>query len=355
MRDDMDDEREASTTDCGEELDHRCRPVDFDDGKPADPIEFELRAQVLELQAELLSVKTQLTRAQNLLDSAIDYAIVTLDVDGLITGWNTGAEAILGYGQAEIIGRTAEILFTSEDRRIGRLATEMRRTLDTGRATNERWHLKRDGTRFWASGLMMLLLGPDGRPEGFLNILRDRTQEQAANEQRELLLSEMNHRIKNMFSVVQAVASRTRRHAPSMEAFESAFAGRLGALARSQDVLIRSDWEEAPLEEIINAALGGFDASCQITVVGPPVKLGSHSIVTVSLAFHELTTNALKHGALSIPGGFVEVTWATTRNDRGAEKVDVLWRESNGPPVSPPTRRGFGSHLLEHGMPRGDG
>ena len=314
--------------------------------------ELELRARVIELEAELAGVRKLLGRARSLVDSALDYAIVTLDLDGLITGWNAGAQKIMGYRDAEILGRTADILFTSEDRRSGRLATELTRALEIGRAANERWHLRRDGTRFWASGLMMPLLGADGRPEGFLNILRDRTEEQAGTERRELLMTEMNHRIKNTFSVVQAVASRTLWHAPTVEAFQPAFAGRLAALARSQDVLIRGNWDEAPLIEVIEGALEGFAVAGRIVLKGPSVKLAVESVVTVSLAFHELATNALKHGALSVPEGRVEITWTTGASAGDAEKVDVVWSEIDGPAVSPPSRRGFGSQLLEQGMPR---
>ena len=315
--------------------------------------ERELRARVTELEVELVLAKKLLGRARSLLDSALDYAIISLDLGGFITSWNAGAQAIIGYGEAEILGRTADILFTSEDRRSGRLATELRRALQEGRANNERWHLRRDGTRFWASGLMMPIRQPDGRPEGFLNILRDQTNQQASNEQRELLMVEMNHRIKNTLSVVQAIASRTMRHAPTFEAFQSAFAGRLVALARSQDILIRGDWNEAQLAEVIKGALDGFGESTRVTLNGPSVKLGSESVVTVSLALHELTTNALKHGALSVPGGQIEVRWTTVRKVHATEKVEIVWIEKNGPAVAPPSRRGFGSQLLEQGMPRG--
>src|SRR3978361_174193 len=102
-----------------------------------------------------------------------------------------------------------------------------------GRACNERWHLRRDGTRCWASGLMMPLLDADGKPQGFLNILRDRTEVQAAAERRELLMAEMSHRISNTFALVQAVATQTRHHTETAAEFSAAFGARLGVLARS--------------------------------------------------------------------------------------------------------------------------
>lgn len=128
------------------------------------------------IATENAALRAQVRRAHLLLDSAIDHAIVTMDTRGYITGWNAGAERILGYAQAEILGRSGEIVFTSEDRAKDRFATELCRAIEAGSAINERWHVRRDGTRFWASGTMLPLLDEEGRPDGFLNIMRDRTE-----------------------------------------------------------------------------------------------------------------------------------------------------------------------------------
>lgn len=146
----------------------------------------------------------------------------------------------MGYAETEILGRSGEIVFISEDRAEGRFTTELCRAIEHGSAANERWHLRRDGSRFWASGMMMQLLDGKGRPQGFLNILRDRTEARAEMERRELLVAEMNHRIKNTFATVQAVAAQTGRYAPAPSDFLAAFGARLMALARSHDVLIRA-------------------------------------------------------------------------------------------------------------------
>ena len=311
-------------------------------------------ARIAELEAALHALQEQEARARLILDSAADYAILTLDVDGVVTSWNAGARNIMGYAEAEIVGRSGEVVFTAEDRAAGRFAAELRRAAETGRASNERWHLRRDGTRFWASGLMMPLRDADGRPQGFLNILRDRTEKQAEAERRELLMAEMNHRIKNSFATVQAVAAQTSRHAQTMAGFQAAFAARLAVLARANDVLIAAHWHEAPLRDVIGSALEAYGGEPgRITIEGPPVLLAASLGVTVSLAFHELATNALKYGALSTPDGRVDVSWTIAPAREGGASVDVLWRESGGPRVEPPGRRGFGSQLLERGMPSG--
>ena len=206
------------------------------------------QARIAALETENRVLREQDVRTRLILDSATDYAIITLNVSGCVTSWNTGAQNIVGYTETEVLGRSGEFIFTSEDRTAGRFAAELRRAVETGRASNERWHLRRDGTRFWASGLMMPLLDLDGSPVGFLNILRDRTQVQAEVERRELLMAEMNHRIKNIFALVQGVATQTRRHTETAAEFQEAFAARLMVLARSNDVLIRSDWHDAPFK-----------------------------------------------------------------------------------------------------------
>ncbi len=296
----------------------------------------------------------QNTRACLILDSATDYAIITMDATGCVTSWNVGAQLIMGYAEAEIVGRSGDVVFTAEDRANGRFDTEMRRAAETGRACNERWHLRRDGSRFWASGLMMPLLDADGRPHGFLNILRDRTEIQATAERRELLMGEMSHRISNTFAIVQAVATQTRRHTETAAEFNAVFGARLGVLARSNNVLTLADWQDAPLRDVIESALAAHDNEPgRINAEGPAVMLGSSMAMAASLSFHELATNAVKYGALSVPEGRVEIAWTISRTRNGARNVDIAWREHGGPAVEPPARRGFGSQLLEKGIPSG--
>jgi PAS domain S-box-containing protein len=127
--------------------------------------------------------RTRLLEA--LLDSATDYAIIAMDLDGLVTSWNEGARRILGWTEEEMIGQPASVFFTLEDRQKGTQLAEMQNALDQGRGNDERWHQKKDGTCFWASGEMMPLRDENGTPQGFLKILRDRTdQRQAAEAQR---------------------------------------------------------------------------------------------------------------------------------------------------------------------------
>jgi PAS domain S-box-containing protein len=142
----------------------------------------ELQRRVQELEGEVARLRVQEGRARTILDSSTDFAIITTDCDGRVTEWNRGAEVILGWPAAEMLGETAERFFTPEDRAAGQMEREMRLARERGSASDERWHLRADGQRFFASGEMMPLLNPDGRQVGYLKILRDRTAAHQAME-----------------------------------------------------------------------------------------------------------------------------------------------------------------------------
>jgi PAS domain S-box-containing protein len=168
----------------------------------------ELETRITELAAANLALGAEAMQTNLILQSATDHAIITLNLGGRITSWNSGAERILGYPLAEALGHSAEILFTPEDRAAGVLIDELCQALDEGHAVTERWHLKRDGSRFWASGTMVLLQDASGQVHGFLNILRDGTRTHAAEQRAALLLTEMQHRANNTFAAVRAMAHR---------------------------------------------------------------------------------------------------------------------------------------------------
>jgi PAS domain S-box-containing protein len=147
-----------------------------------------------------------------ILDSATDYAIFTLDRDGIVTTWNPGAERLLGFKDVEIIGQNGRIVFTPEDRKAGQPENEISTALSKGRAEDERWHVRKDGSRLWGSGLM-LPLKAEGTP-GLLKIMRDETARHRADQMNQLLIGELNHRVKNTLGVVQAIVRETLRSRP---------------------------------------------------------------------------------------------------------------------------------------------
>ncbi|MFC7739338.1 HWE histidine kinase domain-containing protein, partial [Roseomonas sp. GCM10028921] len=271
----------------------------------ADPVPHGADAvRMAALEVENMALRAEAARSRQLLESATDYAIITLGTEGRVTSWSAGARRLLGYAEEEILGRSGELFFMPEDRVGGAFRSELWQALDQGRASNERWHLRKDGSRFWASGVMSPLLDGGGRPKGFLNILRDGTESRAEVERRALVEAELLHRVRNTLTLAQAVAVQTLRHAETPEAFKVAFTSRLRALARSHEMLAQGGRDGAPLAKVLERALAPYEGPPgRVVLEGSPVRLASAAVVKLSLAFHELASNAAKYGALSAPGG----------------------------------------------------
>ena len=187
---------------------------------------------------------------------------------------------------------------------------------------------------------------PNGEFLGLIGVNVDISERKRAEAQRELLLAELNHRVKNTLAVVQGIAHQTFRNDAATPEARAAFEGRLLALSTTHSLLTRSNWENARLEQIAEDAFTaqGVDPD-RVRVSGPPVQLPAKQSLALSLALHELCTNALKYGSLSVDEGTVDLAWrfdpATPR------RLAISWREANGPPVAPPSRRGFGSRLID--------
>jgi two-component sensor histidine kinase len=176
----------------------------------------------------------------------------------------------------------------------------------------------------------------------------DIAERKRAEAQRELLLAELNHRVKNTLAVVQGLAHLTFRQAdgPASKAFE----GRLAALAGAHDLLTRSHWESTSLEQLAADTLQTGGANGQrLSAEGPHISLTPHAALTIALALHELFTNALKYGSLSFDTGSVSFRWKPSA-EKG--KLVMEWRERGGPQVTPPDHKGFGSLLLERTLAR---
>ena len=184
-----------------------------------------------------------------------------------------------------------------------------------------------------------------------LAVARDITEMKANEARQALLMGELSHRIKNMLAMVQAVATQTMRNAVSLEAASDALGSRLIALAQAHDVLMQGAWSSADLRGLVDGtvALHGDGEPDRFRVVGPAITLGPRPGLTLALMLHELGTNAVKYGALSSPAGHVAVSWEVVPID-GADHLRFRWEEIGGPPVSPPTRVGFGSRMIERSL-----
>lgn len=282
------------------------------------------------------------------LESATDYAIIAMDLDGLVTMWNSGAEKLLGWTEKEICGQPASVFFTLEDRQRGIPQAEMRAALTKGFGSDERWHLKKDGSCFWASGEMMPLKDETETVRGLLKILRDRTQHRLAEERQVLLNQELAHRVKNTLAVVQAISAQTFRGEGSFADARTSFNDRLIALARAHDVLMNGSWTAASLRALVDgiAVVQGQTEENRILVTGDDVMLGPRAALSFALVLHEMATNAVKYGALSTTVGSVSISWSIIgRSDES--RLHFEWLEQCGPVVNPPSRKGFGSRLIE--------
>jgi two-component sensor histidine kinase len=180
-----------------------------------------------------------------------------------------------------------------------------------------------------------------------LAVVRDMTERRAAEDQRRLLMREVNHRAKNILSVVQAIAHQTE--ATSCQEFIAKFDERIQSLRASHDLLVESEWRNVPLAQLVRAQLAHFGTlvDSRIIVRGPDLRITAKAAQTIGMAIHELATNAGKYGALSSDIGRVDIAWCLEPADaREAIRFTIEWSESGGPVVVPPTRRGFGWSVL---------
>ncbi|MBE9607063.1 PAS domain-containing protein [Acetobacteraceae bacterium H6797] len=187
-------------------------------------------------------------------------------------------------------------------------------------------------------------LGNDGQPDGFYALVQDITAQEQAARHRELLVNELNHRVKNTLTVVQAIAGQSFRDPRVPPSARETFEGRVAALARTHDLLTSENWDAASLSDIVRGALAPFGDWTRVQLDLPNLRLGAKAAESLSLALHELATNACKYGALSVPDGRLSLTAGI------GERFWLEWRESGGPPVAEPQSRGFGSRLVEHGL-----
>ncbi len=184
----------------------------------------------------------------------------------------------------------------------------------------------------------------DGVLVTFVNV----TDIVAAEEQLRTLVSELNHRVRNMLQVVIGLANQTMSQSADVQQFEKAFMGRMQSLARAYELLSRGGWQEVSVADLLNIQLAPFAAEgnrCKLE--GEKVMLTANAALALGLVFYELATNATKYGALSVPDGHVDVSWRLERKGEGDATLVFSWRERDGPTVSKPTRRGFGTELLQ--------
>jgi PAS domain S-box-containing protein len=283
-------------------------------------------------------------RFRRIFEQANDL-IVTATLDQVITDCNPAAAAAIELPKEEIVGRSMGDFMAPG---MMEQAREMllRKLEDGGTTNHELVIVSKSGRRLNWEINSTLTLDPSGKPVGLHAIARDVTERRRAEERQRLLVNELNHRVKNTLALVQGLALQSFKSGRDMGEARDAFQQRLAALAAAHDLLTRESWEGATLDELVREALALYDGGeARISSEGPPVRLSPKAAVSLVMALHELTTNAAKYGALSVPEGRVSVRWTVD-----GDCLALDWRESGGPAVEAPEHRGFGSRMIERAL-----
>jgi PAS domain S-box-containing protein len=273
------------------------------------------------------------------LRTALD-AVVVMHPDGTVVGWNDVATSTFGWSFAEARGlRMSELIIPPRYRDAHERG--LQHYLVTGEGPVLDKHLEieavtRDGRELPVE-LSITRTEQFGEPV-FLGFLRDISERRDAARRQELMIGELNHRVKNLLGVVTAIAHQTARSVDTLPAFSHAFGGRLQSLARAHEVLTAATWQRAPLAALVGELVGPH---AQASVAGPDVLLDPRQLLSVSMILHELLANAIKHGALSRPEGQVALVWAVADG-----RIALEWIESGLSGVAAPTRRGFGWKMI---------
>jgi PAS domain S-box-containing protein len=317
---------------------------------PHQPSERDLRLlDVLARQATELIERTKSELANQRLAAIVGSshdAIVSKDLNGVITSWNRGAERLFGYTAGEIVGRPITTLIPA-DRQLeeGMILERIRHgeVVDHYETVRQR----KDGSLVDISLTVSPLKDTAGKIVGASKIARDISETKQAQARQEMLAREIEHRTRNLFAVVLAVVSRSFAGRHSVKDAEASVVSRLSSLAQTHVMLIDKEWQGADLAEVVRSEMGPYGDRVQVE--GASVILQASAAQGFALALHELATNAAKYGALSNATGRVHISWSKLASN-GSNRFTFRWQERGGPPVIPPTRKGFGSVVLEEAM-----
>lgn len=304
---------------------------------------------LLDLRTQTMADEAR-TRLASIVESSMD-AIVSKDINGIITSWNDAAQRLFGYTPAEAIGRPVTILIPPDhlDEEVSIItrirAGEVVPSYETVRQ-------RKDGTRIPVSLTVSPIRDGIGRIIGASKIARDISSHKESERRIRLLMREVNHRVKNQYSVIISMIRETSKQASSPEVFLEQVRERILALSESHDLLVNAEWRGATVAELVEAQVRVFAAQSRLSAKGPVIMLKPNAVQYLGIAFHELATNSAKYGVLSNPVGQVEIEWAITTAADGEETFGLVWHEHDGPPLDGEIRRGFGSVVLKRIAPQ---
>jgi PAS domain S-box-containing protein len=307
----------------------------------------DLARQRDELRASAERLSAALNRLQAHGDNS-PLAVVEFDPSLRVISWSKGAERLFGWTAEEMTARrVSELSWLPENTRndFFALATEMLAGNHPRMVKLAQAH-RHDGTAVACEWYLSALRDPAGRPISLNALILDVTERKRAEETQQLLIGELNHRVKNTLATVQAIATQTLRHNRTPAEFATNFAGRIQALARAHSLLSEAVWKGADLADLVSdqLRLGAIDER-RLQVSGPRVFLPSQMALHLALILHELATNANKYGALSEPHGTISLGWTVAD-----ERLEIRWTENGARGIKAPSRRGFGTTLIEQSV-----
>lgn len=312
---------------------------------------IELARQRLELQQQRDDLALALGRIRAHADTSL-LAVMELDHDLRITGWAQGAQRTFGMPADRMIGTVlAAAPFIAAAELPAFLEIVRARAQEGGSGLFEHPFVGPDGEPRHGEWHYSAVLSARGQAHSLVLQVLDITERHQAHQTQQLLIGELNHRVKNTLATIQAITNQTFRHSPDPAEFRAAFNGRVKSLALAHGILSASSWQGAALDRLVadQLAIGTVDPA-RFDCSGPAVELDPELALRLALVLHELVTNAHKYGALSNDVGTVRFRWEVSGG-----KVILDWRETGGPPLVAPSRSGFGTRLIEQSMVSGHG
>lgn len=260
--------------------------------------------------------------------------------------------SLTGYRREEVIGKSFNFLLahSADAEGLARIKTEFEGSSNSGA---EVLYRRKDGSEFWAVVFISPVRDEDGYIVQYFASLVDLTRQKENEVQLGMLIDELNHRVKNTLSTVQSIVRQTLRTSSDPATIRNSIESRLFALSRSHDLLTREKWESAGLYDIVRDAVEPFVAAGgrtdRIAITGENIRFPPKAALALGIAFNELATNAVKYGALANVAGSILIEWTTETAPAGRRLV-LKWQEKDGPVVTPPAHKGFGSRVIERGL-----
>jgi PAS domain S-box-containing protein len=330
----------------GKFMAYRDNPHDFSDDERAIALSV---ARQLSFCLERQSADIATGRLVALVESS-DDAIIAKTLDGIIQSWNRGAERLFGYSADEVVGKPITVLFPPD--RLQEEETILSRIRRGERVNHyETVRKRKDGALLHVSLTISPIIDAHGEIIGASKIARDFSEQHLARERQQLLLREMNHRVKNLFAVTSSILNLSARRADSPAALVASVIDRLNALARAHALTMTGqegnhfvDDQAVSLHSLVQSIVSPHNdrVAERISVSGDDPLVTGKAVTPIALLLHEFATNAAKYGSLSKPDGLVEIVSAGKNGT-----IEISWREIGGSPFDPNAQQGFGSRLVE--------